>query len=68
MRYPRISEPGALAAIQSFSMKIERVEAKFKLSQNKSQQDRSNVIAQLSRSGANADLVRWMARQEASPS
>jgi transcriptional regulator len=58
----------ALAAIQSFAMKIERVEAKFKLSQNKSQQDRSNVIAQLSRSGSNADLVRWMSRQEASPS
>jgi transcriptional regulator len=58
----------ALAAIQSFGMKIERVEAKFKLNQNKSQQDRSNVIAQLSRSGSNADLVRWMSRQEASPS
>jgi transcriptional regulator len=58
----------ALAAIQSFSMKIERVEAKFKLSQNKSQQDRSNVIAQLSRSGSNADLVQWMARQGAPPS
>jgi transcriptional regulator len=52
----------ALAAIQSFSIKIERVEAKFKLSQNKSRQDRSNVIAQLRRSGANADLVQWMAR------
>jgi transcriptional regulator len=52
----------ALAAIQSFCIKIERVEAKFKLSQNKSQQDRSNVLAQLSRSGANADLVRWMAK------
>jgi transcriptional regulator len=52
----------ALAAIQSFSMKIERVEAKFKLSQNKSQQDRARVIAQLSRSSANADLVQWMAK------
>jgi transcriptional regulator len=52
----------ALAAIQSFSMKIERIEAKFKLSQNKSQQDRSNVIAQLSSSGSNANLVRWMAK------
>jgi transcriptional regulator len=58
----------ALAAIQSFSMKIERVEAKFKLSQNKSQQDRSNVIAQLSRSGSNTDLVQWMARPGAPPS
>ena len=52
----------ALAAIQSFYIKIERVEAKFKLSQNKSQQDRGNVIAQLSRSGSNADLVQWMTR------
>ena len=52
----------ALAAIQSFCIKIDRVEAKFKLSQNKSQQDRSNVITQLRRSGSNADLVQWMAR------
>ena len=58
----------ALAAVQSFSIKIERVEAKFKLSQNKSQQDRGRVIEQLSRSGSNADLVQWMARQGAPPS
>jgi transcriptional regulator len=57
----------ALAAIQSFSIKIDRVEAKFKLSQNKSQQDRGRVIEQLSRSASNADLVRWMARQGANP-
>ena len=58
----------ALAAIQSFSMKIERVEAKFKLSQNKSQQDRDRVIAQLSRSDSNSDLVQWMLRPGAKPS
>jgi transcriptional regulator len=52
----------ALSAIQSFSMKIERVEAKFKLSQNKSQQDRGRVIAQLSRSDSNSDLVQWMTK------
>jgi transcriptional regulator len=52
----------ARAAIQSFRIKIERVEAKFKLSQNKSPEDRGRVIAQLSRSGSNADLVRWMAK------
>jgi transcriptional regulator len=52
----------ALSAIQSFYIKIERVEAKFKLSQNKSPEDRGCVIEQLSRSGSNADLVQWMAR------
>ncbi len=57
----------ALAAVQSFCIKIDRVEAKFKLSQNKSQQDRSSVIAQLNRSGSNADLVRWMARPGVPP-
>jgi transcriptional regulator len=58
----------ALSAIQSFYIKIERVEAKFKLSQNKSQGDRGNVIEQLSRSGSNSDLVQWMSRQSAKPS
>jgi transcriptional regulator len=58
----------ALAAIQSFSIKIERVEAKFKLSQNKSAEDRARVIEQLSRSDSNADLVQWMARQGVPPS
>ena len=49
-------------------MKIERVEAKFKLSQNKSQQDRGRVIEQLSRSDSNSDLVQWMLRPGAKPS
>jgi transcriptional regulator len=60
---PADQRAGAMSAIQSFSMKIERVEAKFKLSQNKSQQDRDRVIAQLSRSDSNSDLVQWMTRQ-----
>jgi transcriptional regulator len=55
----------ALSAIQSF---FERVEAKLKLSQNKSPADRSRVIEQLSRSGSNSDLVEWMTRQSAEPS
>jgi transcriptional regulator len=58
----------ALSAIQSFYIKIERVEAKFKLSQNKSPEDRGRVIEQLSRSDSNSDLVEWMTRQGAEPS
>lgn len=53
----------ALSAIQSFQIKIEHVEAKFKLSQNKPPAERSRVLERLSRSGSNSDLVEWMARQ-----
>jgi transcriptional regulator len=58
----------ALSAIQSFYMRIERVEAKFKLSQNRSPEDRGRVIERLGRSGSNADLVEWMVRQAVKPS
>jgi transcriptional regulator len=44
-------------------MKIERVEAQFKLSQNKSQEDRDRVIERLNRSNSNSDLVQWMTKQ-----
>jgi transcriptional regulator len=57
----------ALSAIQSFYINIERVEAKFKLSQNKSQEDRGRVIEQLGCSDSNSDLVQWMVRQSAKP-
>jgi transcriptional regulator len=53
----------AMSAIQSFYINIERVETKFKLSQNRSQVDRERVIERLSGSESNADLVEWMARQ-----
>jgi transcriptional regulator len=57
----------ALSAIQSFYLRIERVEAKFKLSQNRSPEDRGRVIERLGRSGSNAELVEWMVRQAAKP-
>ena len=60
---PPAQRAGAMSAIQSFHMKIERVEAKFKLSQNKSQEDRDRVIEQLIRSDSNSDLVQWMTRK-----
>jgi transcriptional regulator len=59
---PAGQRAGAMSAIQSFHIKIERVEAKFKLSQNKSQEDRDRVIERLRASDANSDLVRWMTR------
>jgi transcriptional regulator len=65
---PPIQRARALSAIQSFSMKIERVEAKFKLSQNKSQEDRGRVVEHLGRSDSNAELVEWMLKQGAKPS
>lgn len=57
----------ALSAIQSFQIKIERVEAKFKLSQNKPPAERSRVIERLSRSGSNSDLVEWMEKSGSKP-
>jgi len=36
--------------IVGFEIEVERVEAKFKLSQNRSQQDRANIITSLSQS------------------
>jgi transcriptional regulator len=60
---PPAQRAGAMSAIQSFHIKIERVEAKFKLSQNKSQEDRGRVIERLSRSNSNSDLVQWMTKQ-----
>jgi predicted FMN-binding regulatory protein PaiB len=64
---PPAQRAGAMSAIQSFHLKIERVEAKFKLSQNKSQQDRDRVIERLRGFDSNSDLVQWMTRQGAKP-
>lgn len=52
----------ALGAIVGFEIRLDRLEGKFKLSQNKSEQDRRNVIAQLSRSEDGKTLADWMSR------
>jgi transcriptional regulator len=56
-----------LAVIVPFEMPVERVEAHFKLSQNRSADDRAGVIAGLERDGspeaaALAALMRWQQR------
>ncbi|MHB8454131.1 MAG: FMN-binding negative transcriptional regulator [Acidiferrobacterales bacterium] len=51
-----------LGAIVAFEIRIARIEGKFKLSQNRSEQDRSQVIEQLRRRGSSldAELARLM--------
>ena len=41
-----------LGAIVGFKVSVERIEAKSKLSQNRSERDRANIIANLKRSGS----------------
>jgi transcriptional regulator len=60
---PSDQKARALSAIQSFRIKIERVEAKFKLSQNKPPTERRRVIERLRQSGSNSDLVEWMEKK-----
>jgi transcriptional regulator len=55
---------GLLASIVGFEMPIERIEAKLKLGQNRSDADRAGAIAGLERqtspqASALADLMRW---------
>ena len=50
----------ALPAIVGFEITLERIEGKFKLGQNRSDQDRRNVIAQLSQSGHGREVAHWM--------
>jgi transcriptional regulator len=52
-----------LEAIVGFEVRLNRVEGKFKLSQNRSQQDRRNVIAQLSQSEHGKDVAQWMSKE-----
>jgi transcriptional regulator len=46
-----------IAAVVAFEMTITRLEAKFKLSQNRSETDQANVVAHLSRSTHPDDLA-----------
>ncbi len=52
----------ALGAIVGFEIKLSRIEGKFKLSQNRSAQDRKNVIAQLQQSAHGKDTAQWMSK------
>ena len=49
-----------LSAIVGFEISLDRLEGKFKLSQNRSQQDQRNVIAQLSQSEYGEDVAHNM--------
>ena len=51
-----------LGAIVGFRIRIERIDAKFKLSQNRSSEDRAGVVAGLrARGSSSADmLAEWM--------
>ncbi len=50
----------ALPAIVGFEITLQRLEGKFKLGQNRSEQDRQNVIAQLAQSECGRGVAEWM--------
>ena len=57
-----------LGAIVAFRMRIRRIDAKFKLSQNRGAEDRARVIAGLAREGyAEADATAAWMRMYAAP-
>lgn len=49
-----------LGAIVGFEISLNRIEGKFKLSQNRGEQDRKNIIAQLQQSAHGKETARWM--------
>jgi len=53
----------ALGSIVGFEIMLDRVEGKFKLSQNRSVQDQRNVISQLSRTAHGNDVAYWMNKE-----
>ncbi|MEQ1532564.1 MAG: FMN-binding negative transcriptional regulator [Sideroxydans sp.] len=52
-----------LSAIVGFEITLRRIEGKFKLSQNRSEQDRQNVISELSTTVHGKDVAQWMSKQ-----
>jgi len=52
-----------LGAIVGFEIKLSRVEGKFKLSQNRSQQDQRNIIAHLMQSTYGKEVAHYMGNQ-----
>jgi transcriptional regulator len=53
----------ALPAIVGFEIELARIEGKFKLGQNRSEQDRRKVIAELARSESGKEVARWMGHE-----
>jgi transcriptional regulator len=53
----------ALPAIVGFEIELARIEGKFKLGQNRSEQDRRRVIAELAKSESGKDVAQWMGRE-----
>ena len=53
----------ALPAIAGFEIVLERIEGKFKLGQNRSEQDRRSVIAHLAQSEYGRDTAEWMKKE-----
>ena len=52
-----------LGAIVGFEIKLRRIEGKFKLSQNRTEQDQRNVIAQLSQTVHGNAVAHWMNKE-----
>ena len=52
----------ALEAIVGFEIRLNRIEGKFKLSQNRSVQDRRNIIDQLAQSEHGKETAQWMSK------
>ena len=50
----------ALGSIVGFEIRLSRIEGKFKLSQNRSEQDRRNVMAQFAKTAHGNDVAHWM--------
>lgn len=52
-----------LGALVGFEISLSHIEGKFKLSQNRTEQDRQNVITQLSQSEHGKDVAHWMSKE-----
>ncbi len=53
----------ALKAIIGFEITLHRIEGKFKLGQNRSEQDRRNVITRLAQSAHGKEVAHWMEQE-----
>lgn len=52
-----------LSEIVGFEIRLSRIEGKFKLSQNRKEQDRCNVIGYLEQSSHGKDVAHWMSKE-----
>lgn len=62
LQLSRSMRDGMLGGIVGFEIRLGRIEGKFKLSQNRSEQDRRNVIAQLSQSAHGKEIAHRMSQ------